>query len=160
MIKLRDFSENHLSKTFKWMQNENLKNSFLLDKEITREGHGHWFKQIKDDNEQRIFAIIYQDTHVGNIGIKNIDGKNKKAETWIYIGDSGFKGKGFAAKSLVYLNERFHGEFQKFYAQIADFNIASIKTFSNAGYKLEGILPNELIFKGENITIYRFYILI
>ena len=158
MIELQEFSENHLSNTFQWMQDQKLKDFFLMDKEISKEGHSKWFQQVKEDTSQRIFAIIHQDTHIGNIGLKNIDLKNKKAETWIYIGDSGFKGKGLATKSLIYLNRHFLGQFHKFYAQIAAFNIASIKTFSNAGYKLEGIMSNELIFKGENITIYRFYI--
>lgn len=160
MIKLENFTDNHLPKTLQWMQNSELKRSFLLDKEITKEGHDKWFQQIKNDREQKIFAIIYEDTYVGNIGFKNIDEKNKKAETWIYIGDTGFKGKGLAAKALIQLNKNFRGKFQKFYAQIADFNIASIKTFTRAGYKMEGILPNELIFKGKNVNIYRFYILL
>lgn len=160
MIELRDFSEIHLSNTFKWMQNEKLKNSFLLDKEITKEGHNQWFQSVMKDSEQRIFAIIHQDMHIGNIGLKDIDAKNKKAETWIYIGDHRFKGKGLAAKSLICLNQKYIGEFEKLYAQVADFNIASIKTFSKAGYKMEGILSNELIFKKESITIYRFYVLL
>lgn len=156
MIKLEIFSESYLDNTFEWMQNQNLKRAFLLDKKITEVSHRDWFEEVKKDDSQRIFAILHKEVHVGNIGIKNIEREHKKAEIWIYIGNNSFSGKGLGTSALIQLNEKFQGEYHKFYAQIADFNIVSIKTFTKAGYKLEGILHNELIFRGEFVNIYRF----
>lgn len=155
MIELKKFSEEHLDKTFSWMQNEKLKESFLLDKEVNRDSHRNWFEGLEKDETQMIFAILYEGEHVGNIGLKNIDVKNRKAESWIYLGEVRHRGKGIARKALEALSSKMQGEVTKIYARIADFNIPSIKTFQSAGYQLEGILQKEMVYKGKQINIYR-----
>ncbi len=155
MIELKKFSEEYLDKTFLWMQDEKLKESFLLDKEITRNSHRSWFEQLQKDETQKMFAIVYEGEHVGNIGLKNIDFKNRKAESWIYLGEVSHRGKGIARKALEGLSGKMKGEVIKLYARIADFNIPSIKTFISAGYQLEGILQMEMVYKRRHINIYR-----
>jgi RimJ/RimL family protein N-acetyltransferase len=160
MIKLQPFSEEYLEKTFLWMQDDRLKNAFLLNKTVSRQSHQKWFIDFQKDETQKMYAILYQGVHVGNVGLKNIDTKNKNAECWIYLGDAGYKGKGIAKDSLEALSEKMKGEYIKLYARIADFNIPSIKTFTSAGYQLEGILQKEVIFKGKVLNIYRFYVIL
>ena len=160
MIELQLFSEEHLDKTFHWMQDDRLKNAFLLDKEINRQSHQKWFDKLQKDETQKMYAILYEGIHVGNVGLKNIDYGNKKAECWIYMGDAEYKGKGIARRSLEALSQKMKGEFLKLYARIADFNFPSIKTFTSAGYELEGILQKEIIFKGKVLNIYRFYVIL
>ena len=155
MIELKKFSEEHLDKTYLWMQDEKLKELFLLDKDISKDSHLSWFKSLKKDETQKTFAIFYDGEHVGNIGLKNIEPGNKKAESWIYLGEVGHRGKGIARQALEALSKEMQGDFIKLYARIADFNIPSIKTFQSAGYQLEGILQKEIIFKGNYLNIYR-----
>lgn len=157
MIELLKFSSEHLSNTFEWMQNQSLKDTFLLDKEITTESHLIWFKGLNRDSSQTLFAIIFDGVYVGNIGLKNMDYTNKNAEIWIYIGDQNFRGKGIAKHAIIKLEEIFAGEFIKFYARVADFNLPSIKSFQAANYNIEGILKNDVIFKKRTINILRFY---
>lgn len=157
MIELQIFSQKHLDKTFLWMQNEDLKASFLLDKNITKDSHSKWFVALKKDQAQKNFAIIYNNFHVGNIGVKNIDLSNKKAEVWIYIGDNSFKGKGIAKESLNLLNDFFVNYINKLYANIGDFNYQSLRLFIASGYRIEGFLHDEIFFKGRSINIFRLY---
>lgn len=160
MIELKEFSEEHLNKTYLWMQNEKLKDSFLLDREVSHDSHRNWFEGVQKDETQRMFAIYYEGEHVGNIGLKNVDLKNKNAESWIYLGEVEYRGKGIARKALEELSGKMKGQVIKLYARIADFNVPSIKTFISAGYQLEGILQKEIIFKGNFLNIYRLYIIL
>ncbi len=160
MTELVLFNEKHLDNTFEWMQNVELKKMFLLDKEINKSSHLDWFESIQGDRSQEIFAIIYNKQHVGNIGLKNIDVKNKKAEVWVYLGDINYRGKGIAKKSLLELENNKIGELNKIYAHIADFNFSSFKAFASVGYNIEGFFQKDMLFKNQFINIYRLHKLI
>lgn len=160
MIELSAYSSKHLEATFDWMQNEELKNSFLFARTVTRESHQLWFDQLENDHSQKIMAITYDGVHVGNIGLKNIDNKNKKAEVWIYIGEMEFRGRGIARCALTNFVQSLAGQFNKLYAHVADFNYASLKLFLSSGFRIEGVLQKEMVFKGEFLNLYRLYILL
>jgi RimJ/RimL family protein N-acetyltransferase len=160
MTELVLFNKEHLDNTFEWMQNVELKKMFLLDKEISKSSHLDWFESIQDDCSQEIFAIIYNKHHVGNIGLKNIDAKNKKAEIWVYLGDLDYRGKGIAKKSLLQLENNKVGELNKIYAHIADYNFSSFKTFASVGYTIEAFFQKDMLFKNRFINIYRLHKLI
>lgn len=161
MIELLNFSEVHLEETFLWIQNESFKYYFLFDRKVTSENHKEWFKNIENDEQQKVFAIMYNGQHVGNIGLKDIDLANRKAETWIYLGNDTFKGRGIAKNSLKALQQfaKRDLDLHKLYAHVADFNHISLKTFLGADFKIEGLLHEEREFQGKFINLFRLYFL-
>lgn len=156
MTLLEKFNEKHLASTFKWLKDPSLKNDFLFQKDITEESHHQWFLAYTKDSTQQIFAIIFQGKHVGNIGIKNIDNTHQKAESWIYIGEKSFKGKGIAKEAYLQLFETLKLSFRKIYCHIADFNISSIKLHQGVGFKVEGIFQDEFLQNKQLHTLIRF----
>ena len=48
----------------------------------------------------------------------------------------------------------------KVYSHVASWNIASRKMFLRAGFQEEGILNDEVCFRGEYVTLYRFAIIL
>jgi len=160
-ITLEAFSKNHLPNTFEWMQDESLKKDFMISRVITAASHQLWFDALQDDHTQKIWAICHEGVHVGNIGLKNIDYKNHKAETWIYLGNKEVKGKGIGAKSydsLFNSNEFGALGMHKIYCFVAEWNIASQKTFLNAGFKEEAVLGDELFQEGKYYSLKRYCI--
>lgn len=158
-VKIREFREEHLDNTFIWMQDEKLKRDFLLGITITKESHFNWFKRYQEDPTQKIWAIYFENQHVGNVGLKNIDLKNKKAEVWIYIGVDNLKGKHIGSNTwnllfsdVSFLNLKLH----KVYSVVANWNNASNKMFLNAGFTKEGYLIDECFTFGEYITLVRY----
>lgn len=135
-IKLECFNETNLEKTFFWFKNKKLRDYFLLEKELTKNSHYKWFNNYKNDNSQKIFSIIYHEVHVGNVGLKFIDIKNKSAEIWIYIGDYKYHNKGIG---LAVLNKVIDfcilSKIEKLYCNVANFNNSSISMFKKAGFK-------------------------
>jgi hypothetical protein len=86
-VRLVPFSGEFISKTFEWVSDPDLRKNFLMRGELTCEGHNEYFERILSDATQRLFAIYYEECHVGNCGLKNISISNKEGEFWIYIGE-------------------------------------------------------------------------
>lgn len=155
MTLLEEFDEKHLASTFIWLQDTSLKNNFLFQKDVTEESHHKWFLAYSKDSTQQIFAIIFGGKHVGNIGIKNINSIHQIAESWIYIGEKSFKGKGIAKEAYFQLFEAHKISLRKIYCHIADFNISSIKLHQRVGFKVEGIFQDEVLLNKQFHTLIR-----
>lgn len=154
---LDDYTIEHLDKTYIWMQDTSLKDSFLLRKDISKQNHKRWYENIVNDSSQIIKAIICDNTHCGNCGLKNIDHVNKKAELWIYIGETNMQGKGIAQNAVLSLlkfsvdNLLLH----KIYLHVADFNGKAIHIYRKCGFKEEGFLTDEIFYKKKFVSLYR-----
>ena len=156
MVRLEEFSEKHLPKTYQWMLDENLKKNFLFRRTLTPEGHKQWFVNYLDDKSQEIKAIYFNDLYVGNVGLKNIDKINNNAETWIYIGDTSMKGKGIGSLAYKELGADLKPNFKKIYAHIVSFNSSSLKMYEKAGFVKEGDFKDEIYWENTYYNLFRF----
>ena len=156
MIHLEKFSEKHLSKTFNWMLDEDLRRNFLFRRIISQDEHQIWFKNYLSDETQDIYGIFYNNEYVGNVGLKNIDKINNNSETWIYIGESSMKGKGIGTKVYEELKKTSNFTFHKIYANIAEFNVSSVKMYQKSGFVIEGNFKDQLFFENKYHNLLRF----
>lgn len=156
MIHLEKFSEKHLSKTFNWMLDEDLRRNFLFRRVVSPDEHQVWFKNYLSDETQDINAIFYNNEYVGNVGFKNIDKINNNSETWIYIGESSMKGKGIGTKVYNEYIKSSSYNFHKIYANIAEFNIGSLKMYQKSGFVIEGTFKDQLFFENKYHNLLRF----
>ena len=159
-IKIEPFSESHLEKTFEWMQDEELKNDFLIRRNINKEAHQKWFNAYKTDGGQKIFAIIFNNIHCGNCGLKNINYINKKAEFWIYLGEKQLREKGIAKNATnMLLDFAFNNQnLDKIYLHVVEFNTSAKFLYEKIGFKQEGFFINDIIIKEKPQNILRFCI--
>jgi diamine N-acetyltransferase len=157
MVKLTDYKREHLENTYQWMQDKNLKEMFLLDRVISLESHENWFTSIIKDDSQEIYAIEFGDVHVGNIGLKNIDIQNQKAEIWIYLGDLNYRGRGIAKAAILELLDMKKHDLKKIYAHVVDYNFASLKLFLSTNFNIEAFLRKEIVFKNRSLNLFRLY---
>lgn len=72
---------------------------FKANREITLEDEINWVKKVTNDPTSVRFAIIADDTYVGNIYLTDIG--NKSADYHIFIGDKNYWGKGVARVASV-----------------------------------------------------------
>lgn len=101
----------------------------------------YYQRLIKDSSKKKLIIVDKQNQKVGLISLMKIDYKNANAEIAVYI-DPDYQNKGFASKSLkLMVNFAFYEmRMNKIYANILDFNVASIKTFQKAGFRHEATL--------------------
>lgn len=136
-----------------WINNpEN--NQFLhYDIPISVEGTEKWFdSHINDIN--RFDAVMEADgVPVGTIGLLSIDWKNSKAEYYVAMGETAYKGKGVAKEAsrliLQYGFEKLG--LNRIYLFTEIDNIAAQKLFEKVGFTREGIIRQDIISHGKYV---------
>lgn len=157
-ILLKKFSRKHLNISREWMNNKELCCLFNRRyKYLSRVAQMIWYKKLLMDKTQVTFGIEVNKVYVGNIGLKNIDRQNKKAEYYIFIGDKSYRGKGVGENStqqlLKYVRKNLH--LHKIYLCVDKDNIAARRLYKKVGFIEEGVLKDELILENKFITMVR-----
>lgn len=146
-LQIVDFEDKHLNNTFNWMQDLELKRNFLIERDISKISHLEWYGNYLNDCTQKIFAIIADGNHIGNIGLKYLNINNKTAETWVYLGDRKFHGSGLAYQAYLSLFEYLLNiNINCLCARIVEFNRPSIALYNKLGFV-------KIIGKNEKIKI-------
>ena len=159
---LREFEEKDIPLKVEWINNPD-NNKFLhyelparVDKTI------NWFHQ--KDNTNRIDSTIeYNGIPVGVIGLLQIDRVNSKAEYYITIGETSYKGKGIATKATkAILDYGFNTlNLHKIYLTVDSENAIAKKLYKKTGFQCEGYFVDDLFFdrKSEYIDRERYAII-
>lgn len=150
-VTVRQFERNDIPKKVEWINNpEN--NQFLhYDIPICVEKTEKWFDSHIGE-ETRYDAVIEADgVSVGTIGLLNIDRKNSKAEYYIAMGETTYKGKGIAKEaSMLILKYAFEElGLNRVYLFTESENIAAQKLFERVGFVKEGLIRQDIIFHGK-----------
>lgn len=102
-ISIRSINRFDIRRTFKWFQDQRLRESFLMLNAPNVRQHFNYWRKLKDDASQRAYSILRGGKHVGNCGLKNINIPEGDCELWIYIGDSFYRGMGIGKTALQQL---------------------------------------------------------
>lgn len=151
VVTIRKFNRTDIPKKVEWINNpEN--NQFLhYDLPISVENTQKWFdSHIGDDN--RFDAVIEADgVPVGTIGLLSIDRKNSKAEFYIAMGETAYKGQGIAkAASKLILEYGFQTlGLNRIYLFTEVKNIAAQCLFEKLGFSKEGIIRQDILSHGS-----------
>ena len=152
-IKIRKFQQDDIPYEVKWI-NDTENNQFLHYDLPLREDKTHlWFNSIKDRTDRADFTITYKGEPAGLIGLLNIDNKHRKAEYYITLGGSEFKGKGIATiASKLLIEESYHKyKLNKIYLYTEVENKSAQRLFERIGFIKEGLLKEDLIQEGRKI---------
>lgn len=149
-ITIRKFERTDIPKKVEWINNpEN--NQFLhYEIPISIETTERWFDSHLGE-ETRYDAIIEADgVPVGTIGLLAIDKKNSKAEYYIAMGETSYKGRGVAKDAsrliLEYGFEKLGLNRIYLFTEIK--NVAAHKLFESVGFTREGIIRQDIISHG------------
>ena len=72
--------------SWQWLNDPEIKR-LTLTPDFSREQQITWFNTLNIRTDYKIWGINYSNIHIGAIGIKHIDLKEKKAEYFGYIGN-------------------------------------------------------------------------
>lgn len=150
-VTIREFTFEDIALKVDWINNpEN--NQFLhYDLPLDYEKTCIWFEKNKGRTDRYDAVIEVDGTPVGLIGLLSIDGKNQKAEYYVSMGETGFKGQGVASKaSELLLEYAFRSlKLEKVYLYTETDNKVAQKLFERVGFKKEGILKHDLLSRGR-----------
>ena len=157
-VTIRKFIFEDIPKKIEWINNP-VNNKFLhYDLPLEYEKTARWFK----NNEGRIDrydAVIEVDgIPVGLIGLLSIEKKNRKAEYYVSMGEMSYRGKGVAyqASKLILEYGFMVLGLNRIYLYTEAENIVAQKLFKKVGFKVEGLLKNDIFFRGRYVDRYVF----
>jgi diamine N-acetyltransferase len=111
------------------------------DKQITLEDELNWIHDAISDERSARFAIIVDDTYVGNIYLTEID--DKSAEFHIFIGEKSYWGKGVAkeASKQIIKYARDTLGLKRICLEVKRENVAAYRAYRKLGFE-HGVYKN------------------
>jgi len=152
-IMLKKWESTNLELLVKYANNQNISN-YMTDAfpfPYTNEDGIKYIERAMTDNPTKLFAIQHENETVGSIGIfpeSDIYRKNAAIAYWVA---EPFWGKGIGSRAIQLMVEYAFKTFDisRIYAKPFSNNIASHCVLEKAGFKLEAILRQTVIKKGE-----------
>ncbi|WP_396600715.1 GNAT family N-acetyltransferase [Algibacter sp. R77976] len=101
----------------------------------------HAHKDIFEVKQLRLVISSYDDVAIGMIDLFDFDFKNRRAGVGILIKETGNRLKGFGQEALKLLIDYSfrHLDLHQLYCNISEDNDASLKLFTNQGFKNIGL---------------------
>lgn len=113
-----------------------------------------WIKSQKSNNQGNYnFAIedIETGKYIGGCGIQSVDWLARVAIVGIMIGNKDYWGKGYGTDAMKVLIDFIFNDMNinKIRLQTFSFNERAIKSYEKCGFKVEGVLKNEIFKEGK-----------
>jgi RimJ/RimL family protein N-acetyltransferase len=83
---LRAVERSDLPDYVRWLNDPKLLEYFGNYRPLSATEEERWYEAMLQDESMRVFAVEYEDQHVGNAGFSQIDGRNASAEVGLFIG--------------------------------------------------------------------------
>lgn len=157
-VTIRKFMFEDIMYKIEWINNPENNTYLHYDLPLEYEKTANWFKKNKDRIDRYDAVIEVDNVPVGLIGLLSIDRKNRKAEYYISMGDTSYKGKGVAYQASRLLLEYAFCELnlEKVYLYTETDNKPAQKLFKKVGFKIEGTLKNDLFSRGRYVDRYAY----
>jgi UDP-4-amino-4,6-dideoxy-N-acetyl-beta-L-altrosamine N-acetyltransferase len=137
----------------KWRNSDFVKNNFLHRQDITRDEHLNWMTEYVDKGKVIQFIIVEKKTDkpIGSVYFRDVDRTDMKGEYGIFIGEESARGKGYGSETAKRMVRYFLDElgFHKLSLRVLERNEIAIKSYENAGFRIEGRMEDEVYFDGK-----------
>ena len=148
-VTLFPFNGSHLAKTTKWFRDKAVLDGLLKHKMESDLKLKIWVKNFYNRPQSKHFAIYNGNTHIGNVGLRNISGLENTAEVLIYLGASRSMGLGSEAFKM-FLSYCFGVRMMKrLYITVGRDNKIARKMYRNHGFLTERIFKGAF-YDGRN----------
>ncbi|QGU94551.1 GNAT family N-acetyltransferase [Clostridium bovifaecis] len=154
-VKLRSYKKEDIAIAYEYMNDNELKR-LLVNKipyPMILEQEENWFKSLLDLKDSYNFAIEDLETgkYIGGCGINSVNWLSRIATVGIFIGDKNYWGKGYGTDAMEALVKFIFEQMNmnKVKLNVFDFNKRAKICYEKCGFKVEGILRQELFRDGR-----------
>lgn len=154
-VVLRPIERSDLPTMLRWI-NDPYTNQYLASYLPMRiEDEEKWYKKTLSNSTNIVFAIIVDDKCIGNMGIHDINWKDRTATTGALIGEAEYRNNGYGSEAkMLLLNYAFNTlNLYKIKSTVLAFNERSSAYSKKCGYKVEGKLVREIFMNGSYIDL-------
>lgn len=152
-ISLVPLAAEHLDATRKWANDPYLMQRILRVTAVSEQDQQRWFERLQDDPSRVVFAVLFREEHVGNVGLYDIDTLHGRAMFWIMLGEAGARGVGLGSEAIrLMLAYGFHElGLHKIYLHVGVDNVPALRIYDKMGFVQEGILRQHFLINGHYV---------
>lgn len=153
-VKLRDLTLADTANIIRWRNQPEVYRNLFSQHQISEEQHTAYYHKFVETGLVRQYVIetIIDESKldIGTVFLKNIDEMSRKAEFGIFIGEPKARGRGLSSSIVKATLEIAFKEIHlnKVYLTVFSNNVAAIRSYEKAGFKVDGILRQDF-FDGE-----------
>jgi RimJ/RimL family protein N-acetyltransferase len=140
-VELRPIHEADVPTITRWINDPIISQYLTVYLPITEEDEREWLKSLsKSKGTDVVLMIVVRSKPIGIMGLHAISMTNGTGTTGAYIGESEYRGKGYAqeAKMLLLYFAFYTLNLRKIYSTVISYNGASYKYLTVSGYKRYG----------------------
>ncbi|HDN79985.1 MAG: N-acetyltransferase [Chloroflexi bacterium] len=151
-VRLRAPEREDLPLFVRWLNDTEVTRYLTLYWPLSMAEEEQWFENLLKRENDRVFVIETEEGKpIGNMGLHNIDWKNRKAVLGIFIGEKDYWGKGYGTDAIKTLL-RFAFEelnLNRVELRVFEFNTRAIRCYEKCGFVTEGRLRQSLFRNGR-----------
>lgn len=141
------FSEEFLDLSWFWLKKKNIK-ELTNTPNFTKKQQREWFENLDNMNDYIIKGVLFNNSKIGVVGLKNIT--LKSGEYWGYIGEEDYWGRGIGKKMITYIITISKDlKLEYIYLNVLKNNKRAINLYESMGFKFSEneSTENKLFFK-------------
>ena len=150
--RLRAIERQDIPAFVRWLNDPEVTRFLTLYSPISTANEERWFEKQLDDSNAHVFAIeTLESVHIGNVGLHNIDWKNRNALLGIFIGEKTHWGLGYGTDAVRAILSFAFSEMNLHcvYLDVFAFNKRAQRVYEKAGFALEGVQRQRLFHEGK-----------
>lgn len=144
-VRLVPLDPSHAALTRAWANDAELSRLMDRARPVSEDEHVAWLASLQGRADCRYFAVVERGAHVGNVWLWAIDGRHRKAEIRIVIGDAAARGRGVGTSAIDLVSRHAFEQLglHRVYAYVLALNPRARRAFEKAGFALEGTLRDD-----------------
>jgi len=160
LVRLREYTKEDLDKVLEYINDPEVKKYLMpgIPFPLRKEDEEKWYQNLDGfSTKSYSFAIetLSKKEYIGGCGINNIDWKNSVASVGIFLGKPHWN-KGYGTDAMSILVRFIFNEMNinKIKLSVYSFNKRAIRAYEKVGFKIEGVLREELYREGKYHDVY------
>ena len=149
-IRLRALEREDIPRFVKWFNDPDVREHLAMYRPLSLAQEAKWFERHAElDPADHVFAIeTLEGVHIGNVGLHNVNWKDRHAELGIVIGEKEYWGQGYGTDTiLTLLAYAFKAlNLHRVFLRVDVDNPRGIHCYEKCGFRREGTLQ-QVVFR-------------
>jgi RimJ/RimL family protein N-acetyltransferase len=139
---------------YRWMCDPVVSENLGLRSAPSLERTEQWIEHARQADDLRVYAILLEGQHAGNVVIDRIDTYLGTGRLSVYVGEAATRGSGVGITGMYLAIQSSFSEanLHKIWLTVHARNFPAIGTYNKLGFMLEGILRDEFWLQGERLA--------
>ena len=139
--RLRPIDREDIPTFVRWLNDPEVRQYLKIYLPMSKAEEEEWFETQMEDDSGRVFGIETEESVlIGNVGLSDLDWKNRSAFLGIVIAEKEYWGRGSGSDAIVALLRFAFGEMNlhRIYLSAFDSNQRAIRCYEKCGFRHEG----------------------